>query len=454
MKEKVDFTKGPILWPLINFTIPIFFSTLLQVLYGAVDLIIIGQFSNSANTSAVATGSQMVHMLLMIISGLTMGTTILLGQKIGAGKGEEGGSIVGNTICIYTLISGVLTFILTFLTPSLVKLLNSPPEAYEYTIDYIRISGYGMVFLIGYNVFGAIFRGIGDSKTPLFAVAIATILNIIGDLLLVAVFNFGASGAAIATVFAQAMSVLISIIVVRKRGLPFVFSKKHITLKKTLTSQLLKLGLPIAIQNGLIQASFLAITAIVNNLGVVISAGVGITERIIGFLMLSQIAFGQALATFSAHNTGAGKYDRSRRGLWYTITTSVCIAIGITWAAYFHGDVMLRIFTKDKDVLKVSAEYLKAYSFDALATSFLFCFVGYFNGLGKTKFTMWQGIFGAIAARIPLSYIFSKHIPVSLFLLGLAIPISTVAQNIICTIYFLILQKKIKVDMNTVDLAS
>jgi putative MATE family efflux protein len=442
--KKSTFTEGAIFKPLIRFTIPIFFSILLQVLYGAVDLIVVGQFAQSDSISAVATGSQTVHVLLMIISGLCMGTTILIGQKIGAKKSNEAGAVIGSTILLYVIITIIVTIFMAGFATQIATWVNTPTEAFVQTVLYIRISGFGVIFLIAYNVFGAIFRGIGDSKTPLIAVMIATILNILGDLFLVAVCGMEAAGAAIATVFAQAISLVVSVIIAKKHGFPFSFSRKDIRFNKPQIATLVTLGAPIAIQNGLIQISFLAITAIVNNLGVIISAGVGITERMISFLMLSQISFGEALAAFVAHNVGAKKYDRARKGLRITLVVSVTISVFIAIIAFFHGDFMLQIFTTDKAVLRVSYEYLKAYSFDVVSTALLFCFIGYFNGFGKTRFNMWHGIIGSVFVRIPLSYMFAHMVPVSLFRIGLAIPISSLTQDILCIGYFFWLQKNIR----------
>ncbi|HZK19484.1 MAG TPA: MATE family efflux transporter, partial [Treponemataceae bacterium] len=440
--SKEKFTQGPILGSLVKFTLPIFFSMLLQSLYGAVDVIVVGQFSLPDSISAVTTGSQFIHMILMLIAGLCVGTTVVIGQKIGAQKPEEARDVIGSTIWLYTIITILFTFVMVFFAPHIARRIQTPPEAFKQTVKYIRISGYGVVFLIAYNVFGAVFRGFGDSKTPLIAVIIATVLNILGDLLLVAVCNMGAVGAAIATVFAQAVSVGVSLFIVQKRG--FSFSRKNMVLNSRIVIKILKFGAPVAIQNGLIQISFLAITAIVNTLGVIISAGVGITERMISFLMLSQMSFGEALSSFSAHNVGAKKYSRAKKGLFYTLFVSISIGTLIACLAFFYGDVLLKVFTRDKAVLAVSYEYLKAYSFDVVSTAILFCFVGYFNGLGKTRFVMWQGIIGSIMVRIPLSYIFAQQIPVSLFKIGLAIPISSFLEDILCIVYFFIVQKKLK----------
>ncbi|OJF77458.1 MAG: MATE family efflux transporter [Treponema sp. CETP13] len=443
MKEKeIKFTEGSIFRPLIRFTTPIFFSLLLQCLYGAVDLVVVGQFAQSDSISAVATGSQIAHVLLMIISGLSMGTTILLGQKIGAKKFDEAGSVVGTTIALYCIVIALVTIFMSGFATQIAKLVNAPERAFIPTVDYIRITGLGAVFLIGYNVFGAIFRGIGDSKTPLFAVIIATILNIAGDLFLVGVCGMGAKGAAIATVFAQALSVVISVVIAKKHGFPFDFTRKDIYLNKNMTALIVKLGAPIAIQNGLIQISFLAITAIINVFGVTISAGVGITERMISFLMLSQISFGESLAAFVAHNVGAQKYNRATKSLIITIIVSVSISIIIAFIAFFHGKWLLQIFTTDKNVLAASYEYLQVYSFDIVSTALLFCFIGYFNGFGKTRFNMWHGIIGSLFVRIPLSYVFAQKVPFSLFLIGAAIPISSGVQDILCIIYFIYLQRK------------
>jgi putative MATE family efflux protein len=320
--------------------------------------------------------------------------------------------------------------------------MQAPKEAFKDTVWYISVCSAGLIFIVAYNLIGSIFRGVGDSKIPLLSVAIACVLNILGDLLLVAVLDMGAVGAAIATVFAQAMSVVLSLCVIRKRSMPFDFSKKNLRPKTEHIKAMLRLGTPIALQDLLVSISFLAILAIVNNLGLYESAGVGVAERVCAFIMLIPSAFMQSMSAFVAQNMGAEKPERAKKALFYGIASSLAVGIVVGYFSFFHGDILSSIFAKDPSIIAPAADYLKAYAIDCIFTAFLFCFMGYFNGCGNTTFVMIQGIIGGICVRLPVSWAMSKITPVSLFKIGLATPIASFVQILLCLGFFVITQRK------------
>ncbi len=441
MKQTDNFTQGKIFSPLIRFALPVLLALFLQAMYGAIDLLIVGQFGGEladVYVSAVSTGSQIMQTLTIVISGLAMGLTVYVGEKIGAEKREEAGEIVGSGIFLFGVISVAVTAVMILCAPPLAGLMRAPTEAFNNTVEYIVICSAGTVFIVAYNLIGSIFRGLGDSKIPLITVAIACVLNIFGDLLLVAVFHMGAAGAAVATVFAQAMSVVISLFIIRKRKLQFDFTVKSIRPNRIHIKAITKLGMPIALQDLLVSISFLAILAIVNNLGLVASAGIGIAERVCAFIMLLPSSFMQSMSAFVAQNMGAQKPERAKKALWCGIASSLAVSVVVGYLTFFHGDVLAGIFAKDASIIAPAAEYLKAYAIDCLFTAFLFCFIGYFNGCGNTTFVMLQGIIGGICVRLPVSWFMSKVVPVSLFKIGLATPISSVVQIILCTGFFVL----------------
>ena len=276
---------------------------------------------------------------------------------------------------------------------------------------------------------------------PLVSVMIACVCNIAGDLLLVAVFHMGTAGAAIATVAAQAVSVAITLWIILKRGLPFTMRKEYIRLRSGETGRILKLGIPVALQDVLVSISFLVLMAIVNAMGVIASAGVGVAEKLCGFIMLVPSAFMQSISVFVAQNIGAVQPQRARRTLGYGMLMSILAGLIMAYAAFFHGDALSAIFARDTEIIQASAQYLKAYAVDTILTSFLFCFIGYFNGCGRTWFIMLQGIVGAFLVRIPVAYAISKIRGVTLFMIGLATPSSSLVQILLCLIYYLILWK-------------
>ncbi|BCJ93789.1 MATE family efflux transporter [Anaerocolumna cellulosilytica] len=448
MTKISDFTEGKILSPLLKFAMPVLLAMFLQVMYGAVDLLIVGQFGSAIDVSAVATGSQVMMTITSIINGFAMGVTILMGQKLGQGKYKEAGNVVGSGICIFTVLAVIITAAMLIFAVPISRLMHAPVEAFDDTVLYVRICSAGTIFIVAYNVICGIFRGLGDSKTPLITVSIACVANILGDILLVVGFHMNVAGVAIATVFAQAISVLLSIIIINKRGLPFEFSKSCVRFHKGLTSQILKYGAPIALQDGLVNLSFLAITTIVNSLGVIASAGVGVAEKLAGFIMLVPSAFAQSVAAFVAQNYGAKKYTRAKKTLAYGIGASICFGVVMAYLTFFHGNLLSGMFSKDVAVINASWDYMKAYAIDCLLTSFLFSMIGFFNGCGKTTFVMFQGIFGAFCIRIPLSYMISKVAPTSLFYIGLATPSSTFVQVVFCLVYFIIVSKNYKKRMD------
>lgn len=443
MEKTQNFTQGKILSPLVGFALPVLFALFLQAMYGAVDLAVVGRFGTSADVSAVSTGSQIMQTLTGIVSAFAMGTTVLLAQQIGRGEEEKGGETIGASVMLFGIIGVVFTVLITVFSTGLAGVMQAPKEAFSLSSDYIRICGGGMLVIIAYNLIGSVFRGIGDSRTPLVTVAIACVCNIFGDLLLVAVFHMGTRGSAIATVFAQAVSVVMSLLIIKRKKLPFTFQKSAVRWDKKIIARITRLGLPIAFSELLVGVSFLIIQAIVNSLGLIPSAGVGVAEKVCAFVMLVPAAFMQSMSAFVAQNVGAKKFDRAVKSLRYGIALSLLVGIAVFYAAFFHGDVLASVFSGDGEVILAAADYLKAYAIDCLLTAFLFCFLGFYNGMGLTKFVMVQGIVGAFGVRVPVSYFMSKIVPVSLFKIGLATPCSTIVQIIMCLLCMLYVRKRI-----------
>ena len=442
MEREHDFTQGPILSALLRFALPVLLALLLQAMYGAVDLQVVGRFGAAADISAVSTGSQIMQTVTMVITGLAMGVTVLLGQKIGEGRPDEAGRAVGCGICLFAAVTLIVTAVMLLAAPGMAVVMQAPADAFDGTVRYVRICSAGAVFIVAYNILGSIFRGLGDSNMPLITVAIACFFNIAGDLLLVGGFGMGVAGAAVATVAAQGISVALSMIIIRRRKLPFALTRADIRFDREITGRILRLGSPVALQDLLVSLSFLAIIAIANAMGTVASAGVGVAEKMCAFVMLVPSAYMQSMSAFVAQNIGAGREDRARRALACGIASSVAAGLLMGWAAFFHGDVLAGLFARDTAVIAAAWEYLKAYAIDCLLTSFLFCFTGYFNGCGQTVFVMVQGFAGALGVRLPMAFLMSRVSPGSLFHLGLSTPASTVVQIALCGGYFLRRRKR------------
>ena len=441
-RSQQSLVQGNILRTLLSFAVPVLLALFLQAMYGAADLIIVGQFAGTNEQSGVASGSQLFNMVTMVITGLSMGVTVFVGDAIGSGKRERAGQGIGCGAAIFAIVALLVTAVVVPFSDQLAAWMHAPSQAFAQTSQYIRICGIGTIFITAYNVIGAVFRGIGDSKTPLLTVAIACVINIFGDLLLVAVFQMGAAGAAIATVTAQAISVACSLFLIRRKALPFAFSLRWVRLEPTCTRRILQIGIPIALQELLVQFSFLFIQVVVNAMGVAQSAAVGVAEKVCVFLMLVASAYMQSIAAFVAQNNGAGQFDRSRKALFYGIKTALAAGAVMGALAFWGGSVLSSIFSSEPLVIANAHAYLKAYAIDCLLTAVLFCFVGYFNGCGKTAFVMIQGVVGAFCVRIPVVYLVSRLEHITLFHIGLATPISSIAQIILCVIAFQVLSPK------------
>lgn len=443
MNKDNSLVHGNIAIALIKFTIPVVCSMFLQVMYATVDLLIVSLFSSVADVSAVTTGSQLMTTITALCTGLAMGSTILIGQKIGEKKDDEVLPIIINSIIMFMSIAFIIMLYLLIFDEPTLHLLNTPDEAWDAAKSYLFYCSLGIPMIFGYNILGSIFRGLGDSKTPLISVAIAATTNVILDLVFIYGLGFGAKGAAIATVIAQTLSVIICIfIVIKKKTFNLEGAFTDFKLNFDYLKRVLILGFPIALQSVLVSVSFLFITVTVNQFGTIYSAAVGLSEKISGIMMLIPISFMHSMSVFSAQNFGAGEYKRAKQGLVVGIAISFvcCAAMGIL--AIVSPATLIGLFSNEQDVIDSACLYLQGYAIDCFLVPFLFCFTGYFNGCGKTVFVMAQGIIGAIIIRTPLTYFLSMIEPLSLFTIALATPAATICQIIMLFGYFFYNEKK------------
>lgn len=450
MMQNNNFTEGAILPKLLKFMLPVLFAMFLQATYGAVDLLVVGQFGTDSDVSAVSTGSQIISTLTNLIVSFAMGITVNVAQRIGQKRHKDAAQIIGTGLILFVIIGSILTLISVFGAGVLAYFMQAPEEAFDLTKSYIRVCGGGFLVITAYNLLGSIFRGLGDSRTPLIAVGIACIFNIIGDLLFVAVFHLGATGAAIATVIAQLISVIISFFIIKRIKLPFEIHKSDFKLKRNVASGIVRIGTPIALQDFLVSMSFLVMMAIVNQISLSASAGVGVAQKVCVFIMLVPIAFMQSMSAFVAQNYGAGHTDRAVKALKTGVAISLFFGIVMFFITFFHGNLLAGVFSNKPDTVRDAWEYLKSYAIDCLLTCFLFCFIGFYNGIGKTAFVMIQGIAGAFLVRIPVAFLMRHIGNGSLFLIGLATPCSTILQLILCfTVFFRFKKEMSRISVST-----
>lgn len=433
--DRQDFTQGSIFGKLIQFMIPILGALILQAMYGAVDMLVVGHFGTTAGISAVSTGSSILNMVTFVIGQLAAGVMILLGRYLGERNHQRLGTLIGNAIAFFLTISVALTLIMVFFAEPIALLMRTPAEAVALTAQYIRICGAGCIFVVLYNLISCIFRGLGNSRLPLLFVGIACVVNIIGDLLLIAVFKMNVAGAAIATISAQAVSVVLSLLIIRRQKLPFKLSLRDIRFGSEIRP-LTKIGIPLALQDLLTNLSFLAICAFVNRLGLDASNGYGIAQKINSFIMLIPAALVQCMASFVAQNVGAGKEDRAKKGMYYGMAVGFGFGLVISAFAFFRGDLLASIFAKDPQAIAKAFEYLRGLAPEAFLTCILFSFMGYFNGHSRSTFVMIQGLIQSFLIRLPMSWYMSRHDGASLTGIGLAVPVSTLVGIGLCWLYY------------------
>lgn len=436
-----DFTEGKILPKLVKFMLPVLGALILQAMYGAVDILVVGQFGTDEAISAVSTGSNLVNLVTFTVAGLAMAVTILMGRYIGEKKPEKIGRVIGGAICLFAAAAVGLTAIMLIFARPLSQLMQAPAEALDSTVTYVMICGGGMVFIIFYNLISSVFRGMGNSKLPLLFVGIACVVNIVGDLLFVAVFNMNVAGAALATVLAQAVSVVLSVMIIRKQKLPFSIKKEDIRFNEEVP-RILVTGAPIAVQEVLTQFSFLALCAFINNLGIEASSGYGVANKLVSFIMLIPSSLMQSMSSFVAQNYGAGKEHRARRAMVCGMAIGASIGVVISVFAFFRGDLMAMIFTPNAEYIAQAADYLRGFALEAVVTSFLFSFIGYFNGHGQTLFVMIQGLSQTFLVRLPMSFFMSIMPDTNLTYIGLAAPSATIFGIAINVVYYIIYTKK------------
>ncbi|MGM9649315.1 MAG: MATE family efflux transporter [Butyricicoccaceae bacterium] len=440
-----DFTQGSIAGKLARFMLPILGALVLQAMYGAVDILVVGRFGTTAGISGVSTGSSIVNLITFTMTGLSMGITVLIGRYIGERNEERIGKVIGGAVCFFAVLSVIIAVLMLTMARPLALLMQAPPEAVDLTVTYVRICGGGIFFIIAYNVISSIFRGIGNSQLPLIFVAIACVVNIVGDLLFIAVFQMNVAGAALATVLAQAVSVVLSLVIIRKQKLPFRVQKSDIRFNPEIKN-FVRVGTPIAFQEVLTQLSFLALCAFINRLGLEASSGYGVANKIVSFVMLVPGALMQSMSAFVAQNVGAGNEKRAKQSMLTGMAIGAFIGVFIMALSYLHGDLLSAIFTKDAAVIARSAEYLRGFSPEAIVTCILFSFIGYYNGHSQTVFVMLQGIAQTFLVRLPMSYWMSIQPGASLMWIGLAAPSATIFGIVINVLFFMAYTKRLKRD--------
>ncbi|MFV0364064.1 MAG: MATE family efflux transporter [Suipraeoptans sp.] len=434
-KKQLDFTTGSIPKSMLIFVGPYLLGVLLQNLYGAVDLFVVGHYAATADVSAVTIGSQLMSVITQLIIGFATGITIRIGLAFGARDSKSLSKIIGNSIIMFSSIAILIMTLYITLRWLLVDIMQTPAEAVSRANEYLFICALGIPFIVGYNVITAIMTGLGDSKKPFIFVSVACIINIVLDIVLVRYIGLGALGAAIATTVAQAGSFVFAIVFLKINGLGCKFSKSDIRIDTFQLKHIIKVGAPVAIQNVMVGISFLFVTAIINQMGLIASAAVGVVEKLIVFLFVPATSFATAVGTASSQNLGAGEYKRTHQSMWCGILMSLVPSLILFTLCQINGPILTGIFTKNKEVIDIATNYLHSYIFDIILVSFVFSMNGYFNSLGKSWFSLLHSLLTTFAIRIPVAFILSRLENTSLFLIGWAAPASTLVSLLMCLLF-------------------
>lgn len=439
-------TEGSIARNVFNFSIPYLLAYFLQTLYGLADLYIAGQFNGADVISAVAIGSQIMHMVTVIIIGLAMGSTVLISRAVGSGDEREISRLVGCTITLFAVVAAVMTVVLLIFRGAVVTVMSTPPEAVAETRRYLTVCFAGIPFIVAYNILSSVFRGMGDSKSPMVFVAIACAVNIVLDYLFMGVLQLGATGAALGTVLAQAVSVLAALTATKVLHLGVKVNRSDLIPPPALARGLLSIGAPIAVQDGFVQISFLIITIIANRRGVTVAAAVGIVEKIICFLFLIPSAMLSSVSAIAAQNLGARYYRRARQTLFFGAAVSV--GIGCVFAVIFQfiSAPFLSLFSSDTEVIRLGEQYLKTYVLDCIFAGIHFPFSGFYSAFGMSMLSFIHNVTSILLVRIPGAWLASRLYPESLYAMGLAAPAGSLLSSFICICFYIVLRRQGRFD--------
>ena len=437
-------TEGSVLKNVLGFSLPYLLSYFLQTLYGMADLFIIGQFAGVESTTAVSIGSQVMHMLTVMIVGLAMGATVSIARDVGGGQKEAAAEHMGNTITLFVGVSLVLTAVLLLFTSPITSVMSTPAEAVAGTKTYLTICILGIPFITAYNIISAIFRGLGDSKSPMYFIAVACGANILLDYLFMGALHMGPAGAALGTTLSQTLSVVVSLIVMVRRGTGIPMKMSNLRPKKEVMGQILRIGIPVALQDGFIQISFLTITIIANRRGLTDAAAVGIVEKIMSFMFLVPSSMLSTVSALGAQNLGAGKPERAKRTLGYAI----CIAtgFGLITAAVVQvaADGIVGLFTTDALVAAAGGQYLRGYIWDSFLGGIQFSFSGYFCALGRSGLSFLHNLLSILLVRVPGAYLTSAMFPDNLLPMGLASAAGSLFSSLVCVGAYLWISRRKK----------
>ena len=424
-------THGNILKTLILFALPFLFSSILQAGYGLADMLIISYFASEADLAGVTNGAQIAWTLIFLASGLTMGGTILIGQFFGARDLKNVQETISTMFVLFFWVSICLIVPVLFFIDPIMHILKIPTEAFQQGKDYVLVSTIGILFTFGYNGICAILRGLGDSKNPLYFILIASIINVILDIIFIKYLHMGAFGAGLATILAQGISFLIAIFYLKKKKFAFELSFSHKKFKKDKALLLFKVGVPLSLQDTFLMLSFLIGMISLNKLGLIVSAASGIAEKIDGLTFLPALAIGSAISAMVAQNVGARRIKRAKQVMFTGFLLSLVFAIPSFILVHFFPQWVMNLSSNNPAIIQAGADYLFSYSSSVLMITIVFSLNAFLNGCGATTFTMVNNSFANLCVRIPLLLLATDVMAV-----GFTSPLTIYSQITFALLYF------------------
>ncbi|MBE6370367.1 MAG: MATE family efflux transporter [Lentisphaerae bacterium] len=434
-----DFTQGELFRPMLKFSIPFMLSNAFQVFYSMTDMIIVGQFVGKQGIAAVMSGGFLVMFIMMIGLGLATGGQVLVSQLIGKNERHRLNSAIGTLISMNLAAAGIMAAAAVILAPTVLRWMNTQAEAFASTQDYLVICGGGVVFIYVYNALSAILRGVGDSVRPFVFIVASAAVNILLDLLMVALWDWGVAGAAVATVISQAAAMFMAIyyMYIKRKEFELSFSLGTLRWQRDVLWALLKLGIPFSVRFAAINVSMIFVVSLINSLGVAAAAAFGIALRLDELANKISQGVMMAVSTIVGQNIGAGRIDRIRKGVYYA--WSICGGFFLFFGLllFFFPDKMFALFTDDESVLELAPLIVSALLLHYPALLIMKGTNGFVQGIGNALFGLIIALLDGVVCRIFFSWFFGVALNMGLYGMVLGYSLATYSTALPNLFYFL-----------------
>ena len=408
-----DLTTGKEGKLILQFAAPMLLGNVFQQLFSVVDSIVVGNFVGKEALAAVGASFPVIFVMVSMIIGLVMGTTVVISQYFGAKDFVKVKRAIDTMYITSFFASLAISVAGIFLSGPILKLLGLPDELMPEAVKYLKIYFFGTIIIFGYNGTSAVLRGLGDSKTPLYFLIVATVANIILDLLLIAVFDLGVAGAAYATVISNGIALLLAIVYLNKTHRFIRIAVRGLNFDMEVLRHSVRIGLPTGVQQTLVAMGMLALMGIVNQFGTNVIAAFSVASRLDAVAVIPAMSFSMALSTFVGQNIGANKLDRIRTGLISTVKMMVIVTIVTTLSIVIFGHFMINLFTSDAEVIRLGDQYLTIVSLFYIFFTLMFIYAGVMRGAGDTLIPMFISLLSLWLIRIPFAWFMSGKIGVT-----------------------------------------